>query len=360
MFNQFCRHFYKVLGILLAVLLLLEYSFNLSAYNKKNFKLLKGRISLMFESSLMLDSHVVNASFGNRTHGGVARAGNGTSVGNTSSMAVSSNKSLELCPLVPPNLVGPIKVLQQAPSLEEIEKNFTHVMLGGRFKPKECLARHRVAILVPYRNREKQLNVFLHNMHQFLPRQQIDYGIFVIEQDENGKFNRAKLFNVGYLESLALYDYECFIFHDVDLVPEDDRILYTCPEKPRHLSVAISTLEYRLPYYGYFGGASVLSKKHMELVNGFSNLYWGWGGEDDDMFSRLQHSNLDITRYPAEIARYTMLGHVKETPSPERFMLLSGARSRYHRDGLNSVKYERKKLVLKKLYTWILVDLKAP
>lgn len=64
-------------------------------------------------------------------------------------------------------------------------------------------------------------------------------------QDENGKFNRAKLFNVGYLESLALYDYECFIFHDVDLVPEDDRILYTCPEKPRHLSVAISTLEYR-------------------------------------------------------------------------------------------------------------------
>ncbi|CAN8017761.1 unnamed protein product [Ixodes persulcatus] len=98
----------------------------------------------------------------------------------------------------------------------------------------------------------------------------------------------------------------------------------------------------------------------MEFVNGFSNLYWGWGGEDDDMFSRLQHSNLSITRYPAEIARYTMLGHVKETPSPERFMLLSQARSRYHRDGLNSVKYERKKLVLKKLYTWILVDLKAP
>ncbi|KAG0428688.1 hypothetical protein HPB47_024342 [Ixodes persulcatus] len=232
MFNPFCRHFYKSLGVILAALLLLEYSFNLSAYNKKNFELLRGRISRMFESSLILDSLI----------GGVARTGNGTSVGNTSEMAVSSNKSLEFCPLVPPNLVGPIKVLQQAPSLEEIEKNFTHIMPGGRFKPKKCLARHRVAILVSYRNREKQLNVFLHNMHQFLPRQQIDYGIFVIEQDENGKFNRAKLFNVGYLESLALYDYECFIFHDVDLVPEDDRILYTCPEKPRHLSNGSLTL----------------------------------------------------------------------------------------------------------------------
>ncbi|EEC10831.1 beta-1,4-galactosyltransferase, putative, partial [Ixodes scapularis] len=68
------------------------------------------------------------------------------------------------------------------PSLEDIEKNFTHIMLGGRFKPKECLARHRVAILIPYRNREEHLRVFLYNMHQFLPRQQIDYGIFVIEQ----------------------------------------------------------------------------------------------------------------------------------------------------------------------------------
>ena len=38
-------------------------------------------------------------------------------------------------------------------------------------------------------------------------------------------------------------------------------------------------------------------------VNGFSNKYWGWGGEDDDMSSRLRGSNLPITRYPESIAR---------------------------------------------------------
>ncbi|XP_040360137.2 beta-1,4-N-acetylgalactosaminyltransferase bre-4 [Ixodes scapularis] len=353
-------NFYKVLAAILAALLLLEYSFNLLAYHQKNIRCLDASISCIFEPLPILDSDIFNASLGNRTRGGVGSAGSGTGMSNTRAVAVSSNKPLELCPIMPPNLVGRRKVLQQAPSLEDIEKNFTHIMLGGRFKPKECLARHRVAILIPYRNREEHLRVFLYNMHQFLPRQQIDYGIFVIEQEGNGKFNRAKLLNVGYLETQGLYD--CYILHDVDLIPEDDRNLYTCPEQPRHMSVAMSTMNYKstLPYTQYFGGVSALNKKHMELVNGFSNQYWGWGAEDDDMYYRLTDSRLKITRYPAEIARYTMLGHAKETPSRERFKLLSSRRSRYKSDGLNSVDYERKELVLKNLYTWILVDLKAP
>jgi hypothetical protein len=61
----------------------------------------------------------------------------------------------------------------------------------------------------------------------------------------NGKFNRAKLMNIGFLEALKQYDYQCFIFHDVDLLPEDDRNLYTCPEQPRHMSVAIDKFGYR-------------------------------------------------------------------------------------------------------------------
>ncbi|CAN7937159.1 unnamed protein product, partial [Ixodes hexagonus] len=185
-----------------------------------------------------------------------------------------------------PFSVGRLNISLEAPSYEEMEKKFTHIMKGGRFKPTNCRARHRVAILVPYRNRPGQLPVFLYNMHQMLPRQQIDYGIFVIEQTQEGRFNRAKLLNIGYLESRALYDYDCFIFHDVDLIPEDDRNLYTCPDQPRHMSVAMSTKNYKLSYPGYFGGVSALSKKHMQLVNGFSNAYWGWGGEDDDMSDR--------------------------------------------------------------------------
>ncbi|KAG0409725.1 hypothetical protein HPB47_013160 [Ixodes persulcatus] len=240
-----CRsHFYKVLAVILVAFLLFEYSFNLLAYPQKTARVVPSSISWMFGPSSGADSDVFNASFGNRTQSGEGSAGNGTGKGNSSVVAVSTTKSLELCPLVPPNLVGRLKVLLQAPSFDEMEKKFTHIMLGGRFKPKDCLARHRVAILIPYRDREDHLRVFLYNMHQMLPRQQIDYGIFVIEEVGQAKFNRAKLFNVGYLEALALYDYDCFIFHDVDLIPEDDRNLYTCPEQPRHMSVAIDTMQY--------------------------------------------------------------------------------------------------------------------
>lgn len=60
-----------------------------------------------------------------------------------------------------------------------------------------------------------------------------------------GPFNRAMLLNVGAAEALKQYDFQCFIFHDVDLLPEDDRNLYTCPTQPRHMSVAINSFLYR-------------------------------------------------------------------------------------------------------------------
>lgn len=43
---------------------------------------------------------------------------------------------------------------------------------------------------------------------------------------------------------------------------------------------------HRLPYAGYFGGVSGLSKAQFLRINGFPNEYWGWGGEDDDIFNR--------------------------------------------------------------------------
>ena len=67
-----------------------------------------------------------------------------------------------------------------------------------------------------------------------------DYGIFVVEQHGSEPFNRAMLMNVGAAEALKSYDFQCFIFHDVDLLPEDDRNLYSCPVQPRHMSVAIN------------------------------------------------------------------------------------------------------------------------
>ena len=54
--------------------------------------------------------------------------------------------------------------------------------------------------------------------------------------------------NIGYVEALKTKQkFDFFYLHDVDLVPEDDRHTYACPEegKPRHMAVLVSTFGYR-------------------------------------------------------------------------------------------------------------------
>ncbi len=103
--------------------------------------------------------------------------------------------------------------------IEKILKKLD-IKLGGLSAPRECKSRHKVALIVPYRNREENLKIFLNNMHPFLAKQQIDYGIYLVEPIANVDFNRGLLMNIGFLESLKLSanKWDCFILHDVDLV----------------------------------------------------------------------------------------------------------------------------------------------
>ncbi|KAI0225588.1 Beta-1,4-N-acetylgalactosaminyltransferase bre-4 [Lamellibrachia satsuma] len=260
------------------------------------------------------------------------------------------------CPSVPPKLVGRLYINKTSPSWDELEKKQTDLQPGGRFSPRNCVALYRVAVIVPYRDRDAHLRVFLNHMHPILQRQQLDYGIFIIEQVAGTKFNRAMLMNIGFAEASRLYGYQCYIFHDVDLLPEDDRNIYSCPDQPRHMSAAVDTMNYRLPYPEIYGGVSALKKEHFERVNGFSNKFFGWGGEDDDMWVRITKSGLHVIRYPLDIARYTMLGHTKDSPNPERYKYLYSAEKRFKTDGINSLLYKRLDLQFRKTYTWVYIS----
>ncbi|KAG8235312.1 hypothetical protein J437_LFUL015715 [Ladona fulva] len=171
----------------------------------------------------------------------------------SSSVTTSPPAGMLSCPPVPPNLVGPLEVTKRIPSVKELEKELEKLLgpdlggleAGGYGKPQNCKARDRVAVIVPYRDRAEHLRALLLNLHPLLQKQQVEYGIYVIEQAGNGPFNRAMLMNVGFLEASKMHEFDCFIFHDVDLLPEDDRNLYTCPAQPRHMSASIDVFKYK-------------------------------------------------------------------------------------------------------------------
>ncbi|XP_053211018.1 beta-1,4-galactosyltransferase 4-like [Panonychus citri] len=312
--------------------IMLDHKFGLSSVNSSNISSEKS-----FHSSSSALSTVPNSSSLLST--------TNTSLGNPNGSSSGQSGLKHSCPEVLEQLVGRIKIDLDINSndwtSDESTWHSTALKQGGSWEPEHCNARHRVAIIIPYRDRLEHLRILLHHLHPILQRQLLNYKVYVIEQSGNETFNKGVLMNAGVKEALKDSDYHCFIFHDVDLIPEDDRNLYSCPFEPRHMSVAVDKFNYSLPYAYLVGGVFAITKADFVQVNGYSNLYWGWGGEDDDMAYRLKFHNLNITRPPESVGRYTMIKHSHRAESPDivRTALLRMAKRRATRDGFNSVQY---------------------
>ncbi|XP_030036702.2 beta-1,4-N-acetylgalactosaminyltransferase bre-4-like isoform X2 [Manduca sexta] len=227
---------------------------------------------------------------------------------------------------------------------------------GGEYAPQECKPKYSTAIIVPYRDRAEQLRGFLVYMHTFFRRQRIHYRIFVVEQVDSRLFNRAKLMNIGAVAAMKA-GFPCLVLHDVDLLPLRPANIYACSKCPRHMSSSINKFRFVLPYLTLFGGAIAIISKQYKDINGMSNEYFGWGGEDDDLYSRLEASNLKVCRFEPETSRYHMVPHRSTQKGEAKKKLLSSAKKRMLEDGLSSLQYVEVATVLHPLFTHIMVDL---
>jgi len=157
-----------------------------------------------------------------------------------------------------------------------------------------------VAIIVPYRDlhaaqqRASHLAKFIPHMLQFLGKLKVsglvsDYHVYIIEQSDDGrKFNRGKLLNIGFdLARKSGRNHDVFIFHDVDLLPDDnlDAWYAKFPTKPIHIARVWGRYSNNPKY---FGGVVSFSLSDYKRINGYPNTFWGWGGEDDEMQKRLE------------------------------------------------------------------------
>jgi xylosylprotein 4-beta-galactosyltransferase len=242
--------------------------------------------------------------------------------------------------------------------------------LGGciRREPRpECVppeshatpAQHRLAVLVPYRSKQKEVN--LHHVATLCERlsshlrwRRVQHQIFIINQVDSAPFNRGALVNaaVATLRGLSRsstkgprrsFDY--LAIHDFDRYPvwrNDTACMdaasnyYAFPSKnPRALNPS-----------SFAGGVLVIPTALFRAVNGFSNSYWGWGEEDNDLFIRLRWCGLPpvhgakldqcmehvdceaCKRQKEDVDKAALAAHTRRfrqrLPSPRQYMLHDG------------------------------------
>lgn len=146
--------------------------------------------------------------------------------------------------------------------------------------------KNKLAVIVPYRNRYKQLLKFKKEISKYLDKKDIEHVLIVVEQDDAKLFNRGKLLNIGYKHAVKL-NCNYVVFHDIDMIPL--KVDYSYSDIPIHLATDFlidDTTFKREIFDQYFGGVTLFPIESFELINGYSNEYWGWGFEDDDLFKR--------------------------------------------------------------------------
>ena len=151
---------------------------------------------------------------------------------------------------------------------------------------------HKLGICIPYRNRETHLKTLIPHLTKFLNKKGIEHSFYIAHQTDDKLFNRGAMKNIA---AKHAFDDGCdyIAFHDVDMLPENDNCDYSYPnELPTHISTKLSKYKYKLNYEQYFGGVVLFTKEQVYKTNGYSNDYWDWGMEDDDLFWRCIFENM--------------------------------------------------------------------
>lgn len=152
------------------------------------------------------------------------------------------------------------------------------------------MTKNKLALIIPFRNREKHLKQLLPILFNKLneQRDEFSFSVFVVEQSDGKLFNTGLMKNIGALKAMQDKSFDYFCFQDVDTCPVEAD--YSFPDSPCCIvgrsSIFLQNQKRSLPYDQYFGGAVLINKEHLIASNGYANFYWGWGAEDDDFFAR--------------------------------------------------------------------------
>jgi hypothetical protein len=149
----------------------------------------------------------------------------------------------------------------------------------------------KIFFIVPYRDRERHLELYLNHMEHVL--EGLDYLTLIVHQDDKRYFNRGAMKNIGFKflkENFPkTYKEKTLVFHDVDHVVWKKGVLdfNTVPGLVKH--------HFGFPenFVKSLGGIISMNAGDFEKTNGFPN-YWSWGYEDNCLYYRAKNAGLKI------------------------------------------------------------------
>lgn len=222
-------------------------------------------------------------------------------------------------------------------------------------------------IILPYKDRngkyKKALDGFINPFIEYLDSNLSEYEVLIVEQmsgsiknslpneyesilDELGVdrdeefFNLGRTINIGYdIIKNRIKDDDIFMFHPVDLMPVD--VNYSV-NKTTKLCYNVHSPD------GTYYKSIAFKSADFKSINGFSNNYWGWGLEDDDLLIRLQIKEINFDVLIDNYVRLSSDGN--GNTDDDHYMPLYQENHKYlyemrsHRDceisGLNNLSYK--------------------
>jgi beta-1,4-galactosyltransferase 4 len=156
----------------------------------------------------------------------------------------------------------------------------------------------KAGIIIPFRDTENgersiELKILVDRINYICKKNKQDYHIYVIIQDDYKLYNKATLMNVAV--DICKNDVDYFIFHDVDNIPENDSNVYKYRDFTGNICKEINGVKYT-DKDDHFGDVVFFKKEDFFAINGFSNMYFGWGMEVSHTPHRLNEKGIIYKR----------------------------------------------------------------
>jgi hypothetical protein len=153
-----------------------------------------------------------------------------------------------------------------------------------------------IAIIIPHRNRLVYLDKLVKHLSKLKKQPNHNYDIYLIDQNNFDGFNRGLLLNIGYYIAKKNYNYDSYIFHDIDVYPSqeifDQYFIYVS----KNVHFIPKNIDFKYNFETFFGTINSFTSHAFETINGFPNVFFQWGSEDASIYNRCFENNIKVYR----------------------------------------------------------------